>query len=360
VIFFDPRLAGYQLAQLEPLYARIQDAIRRVPGVSRVALCIYSPLGGNNFGNEVWIDGHNTPGPNEDAESSWDRATAGYFSLIGNPILQGREIDERDTANSEHVAVINQAFARHFFGTQNPLGRYFGWANDSPTRYKIVGIAKDARYLSSDVDKPIQPFFFLPESQHDLDAKTKQERDYGSHYMRDIVVLSAPGSTISNERLRQALASVDPNLPITSIHPLSEQVDGIFRPAQLVARLASWFGCLSLVLSSLGLYGVAAYIAAQRFKEIGVRMALGAGRRHAVVLVLRGPFLLILAGLAVGFPLSVGTGQLLGAEIPGLQSDDALDISVAILSLAACGFAASVIPAIRASFISPSEALRAD
>jgi hypothetical protein len=171
----------------------------------------------------------------------------------------------RRAFSPEHVAVVNQAFARHFFGNRTPVGRYLGWATDSPTRYKIVGVAKDARYLNSDVDKPIQPFFFLPTTQHDLDAKTKQERDYGSHYLRDIVVLSAPGATISFDNLHKALASVDPNLPVTSIHTLRDQVDAIFRPAQLVSRLASWFGFLSLVLSSLGLYGVAACIAAQRF-----------------------------------------------------------------------------------------------
>src|SRR4029077_11159564 len=114
VVNFDPRLGGYGPEQLTPLYRRIDDSLSDVPGVSAVALCTYSPLGGNAWGAGVWMDGHPAPGPNDDDFAFWDRITAGYLGVTGNPILRGRGITEQDTSTSRHVAVINEAFARKF------------------------------------------------------------------------------------------------------------------------------------------------------------------------------------------------------------------------------------------------------
>ena len=155
----------------------------------------------------------------------------------------------------------------------------------SPRQYEIVGIAKDARYLDSDLGKPVGPFFFLPEAQHDFfpNAPSK-EADPGSHFLHDIVIVTRPGASLSLAQVRQAMASVDPNLPVISIRALQEQVAGQFSQQRLIARLTSFFGILSLVLASIGLYGVTAYNAGRRTNEIGVRMALGASsqykRRH--------------------------------------------------------------------------------
>jgi len=358
IVVFDPRLAGYEPAKLEPLYGRIEDGMARVPRVAAFALCIYSPLSGNNWGNAVWVAGHPTPGPNEDAGASYDRVTPGYFAVIGTPILRGRGIEERDTANSEHVAVINQAFGRRFFKNADPLGKYFGWAGDRPTRYRVVGIAKDARYQTFNIDQPIQPFFFLPVAQHDFAIDSGKERDTGSHYMQNMVVVAAPGKTVSYASLRNTLASVDPNLPLTSIHTLREQVEDVFRPARLIVRLTSSFGLLSLVLCLIGFYGVTAYSAGQRTNEIGVRMVLGADRRHAIALLLRGPFALILAGLSLGLPLSFAVGRILMNQIYGLNPYDPAVMALAVATLALCGFIASLIPAVRASVMNPSDALR--
>ncbi len=168
----DPRLAGYRPDQLTPLYRRIRDSLSSIPGVSAVALCNYSPLNGNNWGGGVWVDGHPPPGPNDDNSASRDRVTSGYFDVIGNPILRGRGISEQDTTTSRHVAVINEAFARKFFKNEDPIGKHFGRDGiGSERQYEIVGIAKDARYLDSDLDKPIGPLFFLPEVQYDFDRK---------------------------------------------------------------------------------------------------------------------------------------------------------------------------------------------
>jgi predicted permease len=319
-------------------------------------------LGGYNWGTGVWVDGRPAPGPHDNNFALWNRATAGYFDVIGNPVLKGRGISEEDTATSRHVAVINEAFARKFFKLEDPIGKYFGQSDMRASRqYEIIGIAKDARYSSINLDKPIDPLFFLPEAQHDFVPNTQgTDSDPGSHFLHDIVIVTKPGARLSAERLRQALASVDPNLPIISIRTLREQVAGQFRQQRLIARLTSFFGILSLVLASIGLYGVTAYNAGRRVNEIGVRLALGATRVQAAALVLRGAFALVAIGLLVGLPVTLAAGRFLGSQLYGLNPYDPVVISAAVLTLGLSALLASLIPAIRASLISPSQALRAE
>jgi len=358
----EPRLAGYRSQQLTPLYRRIQDSLSAIPGVSAVALCIYSPLGGNNWGAAVRVDGHPPPGPSADNFVFWDRVTAGYFDVIGNPIVKGRGISEQDTASSRHVAVINEAFARKFFRNEDPIGKHFGQHDiGSEREYEIVGIAKDARYLTFKLDKPVGPLFFLPEAQHDLSPKAgAADLNPGSHFLHDIVIVTQPGATLSFAQLRQAMASIDPNLPVISIRTLKEQVAGQFRQQRLIARLTSFFGVLSLVLSCIGLYGVTAYNAGCRTNEIGVRMALGANRGQVVRLVVRGAFMLILFGLLIGLPLTFAAGRFLGNQLYGINPYNPTVTLTAAVALGLSALAASLIPALRASWISPLEALRVD
>ncbi|MGO9274700.1 MAG: ADOP family duplicated permease [Terriglobia bacterium] len=362
IMRIDPRLAGYRAEQLTPLYGRIHDSLSSVPGVMGVALCLYSPQGGNNWGGGVWVDGRPAPGPNDDNLASWDRVTAGYFDAIGNPIIEGRGISKQDTATSQHVAVINQAFARKYFKQEDPIGKYFGRSEMGASRqYEVVGIAQDARYLDFDLDKPIGPFFFLPAAQYDVFPNTGlRDSDPGSHFLHDIVIVTAPRAGVSFAQMRQAMASVDPNLPTISIQTLGEQVAGQFRQQRLIAQLTSLFGVLSLVLASIGLYGVTAYNAGRRTNEIGVRLALGATRAQVTGLVLRGAFALVAIGLAVGFPVALAAGRFLGSQLYGLNPYDPVVILVAVLTLGFSALVASLIPAFRASLISPSEALRAE
>ena len=361
VVNFDARLAGYGPEQLTPLYRRINDSLSDIPGVSAVALCIYSPLSGNNWGSGVWVDGHPAPGPNDDDFAFWNRVTAGYFSVIGNPILRGRGITEQDTSTSHHVVVINQAFARKFFKNEDPIGKYFGRDGMGARLYEIVGIAKDARYLAFWLDKPIAPFFFLPAQQHDFSPKaTSTEVSPGSHFLRDIVIVTKPGASLSFGRVQEAMASVDPNLPILSIRTLREQVAGQFRQQRLIARLTSLFGALALILASIGVYGVIAYNVGSRTNEIGVRMALGADRSDVFALILRGALALVSFGLLLGIPLALAAGRFLGNQLYGINQYDPMIMATAILVLGSSALTAALIPAFRASSISPLQALRAD
>jgi predicted permease len=361
VVNFDPRLASYQPQQLTALYRSIHDSLLSVPGVSAVASCIYSPLGGNQWGAAVWVDGQPHPGPNDDNFISWDRVTADYFAAVGNPIVRGRGITEQDRATTQHVAVINEAFARKFFKNEDPIGKYFGRDEVGPRLYEIVGVAKDARYLNFGLGKPISPFFFLPEEQHDFSpAPGAAEVSPSSHYLRDIVIVTKPGAGVSFARVREAMASVDPNLPIIKIRTLKDQVAGTFRQQRLIARLTSFFGILSLVLASIGLYGVTAYNAGRRVSEIGVRMALGADRGEIVALILRGAFGLICCGLLIGLPLTFAAGRFLGSQLYGMNPYNPVVTLVAIMTLGLGALAASLIPALRASLILPQDALRAE
>lgn len=362
VVSIDPRLAGYRPAQLTPLYQQIRDRITGIPGVSALALCIYSPQSDNNWVADIWVDGHPAPGPRDDVDASWERVTDGYFDVIGNPILRGRGITEQDTEASRHVAVVNEAFARKFFKGEDPIGKHFGRAEMGMSRsYEIVGVAKDARYLTFHLEKPISPFFFLSEAQQDIYPTTEQtESDMGSHYMQNIVIVTRPGASLPFLQVRQAIASVNANLPIISIRTLREQVAGQFRPQRLIARLTSFFGILSLVLASIGLYGVTAYNAERRTSEIGVRMALGANRAHVITLVLRGAFVLIVLGLVLGLPLTFAAGKFLGHQLYGLNPYHPAVTFVAVVTLGLAASVASFIPAFRASSISPLEALRVE
>jgi predicted permease len=361
VAMANPRLAGYEPNQLSRLYQRIEDTFSGIPGVSAVALCTYSPLSGNAWGSSVWIDGHPPPGPNQNNFALRDRATAGYFEAIGNPMERGRGISQQDTASSAHVAVINEAFARKYFKNEDPIGKHFGRDSiGSERQYEIVGVAKDARYLTFDLEKPIPPLFVLPEPQQDLDPKTGSPEIDSSHFLSDIIILSKPGLSLSEAVIRQTIASVDPNLPVIWVHSLKEQISGQFRQQRLIARLTSFFAVVSLVLSCVGLYGVTAYNVGRRTAEIGVRMAMGANGADVMVLVLRGAFTLILIGLVIGLPLTFVVVRLLGSQLYGTPPYNPLVTSLAIAVLAVCALFASLIPALRASSVSPMEALRID
>lgn len=359
VINIEPRLGGYGYDRLTPLYRRLRESFSSIPGISAVALCTYSPENGNFWGSLVWVDGRSEPGLGETNIAAWDRVTPGYFEAIGNRIIRGRGISEQDTVGSPHVAVINEAFARKYFKNEDPIGKNFGREATQPHQYEIVGVAQNIRNLRNSLDKPADPFFFLPEVQHDISAAPEaKEISPGSHFLHDIIITIRPGSRISGDQLRRAVTAVDPNLPVLAIRSVKEQVALQFTPQRLIARLTSLFGALSLVLSSIGLYGVTAYNAGRRTSEIGVRMALGADRNNIVALVLGGAFQLILFGLLVGVPLAFAAGRFLGAELYGINPYDLNVMLFAAAVLGSSALIASFIPALRASGISPLEALR--
>jgi ABC-type antimicrobial peptide transport system permease subunit len=187
-----------------------------------------------------------------------------------------------------------------------------------------------------------------------------QRIELQSHFISGIMLVTNASPGDVEPMVTRALAEVDPNLTITSVRTMQQQVELRFDPERAVASLAGLFGIVALLLAAVGLYGVTAYTVAQRTNEIGIRMALGADRRRVVKLVLRGAFQRVAAGLVLGLPLAVGAGRLIAAQLYGVSFWDPLALGIAASSLAACAFLAAIIPAGRAAGISPMQALRTE
>jgi len=362
IIHIDPVLAGYKPQQLELLYRRIHDSFTNLPGVASVACVQYSPMSGDSWSEPISVEGKLELGRNADTEAGWARVMPGFFDVIGNPIVKGRPIDERDKAGAQHVAVINEAFARKFFKNEDPIGKHFGQGGmEYANNYEIVGVARNARYLAYNLEKPVGPFFFLPNTQStSYPDSFAASTDVRSHYLHDLVVRMRPGATLSESLARSTLASVDPNLAIVRMQMLSDQVANTFSQQRLISRLTSLFGILALVLASIGIYGVTAYNLASRTSEIGMRVALGAHRSDIFALILRGSFLLVSFGLLLGIPIALGVGRFLGSQLYGLNQYDPMVLSAAGATLVLSALLAAFVPAYRGSSISPMQALRSE
>ncbi len=352
--------ATYTAEKLAALNRALEERLNRLPGVRGAGLALYNPLT-DNWGELVLVAGHPAPKPGEQAGASWDRVSANYLQLLGVKLARGRHFTEADNESSEHVAVVNEAFVRRFFKDgEDPLDQRFGL--DLPeyvNTYRIVGIVRDAKFAGFQLDRPARPMFYVALAQTvDYAHPIMKRLELRSHFVRGLLLVTDLPPAALEPEVRRALAAVDPNLTITSVRTLRQQVDRSFDQQRAVASLAGLFGIVALVLAAIGLYGVTAYTVAQRTNEIGIRMALGAARGNVVGMVLQGAFRRVLVGLALGLPLAIGAGYLLSAQLYGVRFWDPLALGVSALSLAACAFFAAVIPARRAASISPIRALR--
>lgn len=222
-------------------------------------------------------------------------------------------------------------------------------------------MAKDARFANYNLDKPIGAFFYLPEAQSTVYKESMAaSTELRSHFLHDVVVEVRPGATLTIAMLRGTFASVDPRLPIRQIQSMEQQVSSTFDQQRLIARLVSLFGILSLVLAAVGLYGVMSYDSARRTGEIGVRMALGANRKSIFVLIVRAAMILAAFGVSLGIPLALAAGRLLNNQLYGVNPRDPLIVIIATIALALVALFAALIPAFRASSISPADAVRAE
>jgi predicted permease len=348
IVNIDPSLAGYTPDKLYGLYQRLQDTLPRIPGVLTASLSGYSPLGGNNWNERVFIEGK--PPDYRWTAPSWDRVGPHYFETIGTRLRQGRTINERDTPAGRHVAVINETFARRFFPNQSPIGQHFGMGDASHSGdYEIVGIVEDAKY--QDARAPAYATFFLP-----LLQTPSGEQLRGWVGAIELHVTGKPENLES--AVRKTLADLDPNLTVLDTASFGEQVARNFNQERLIARLAELFGILALVLACVGLYGVTAYAVARRTNEIGIRMALGADRRNVLGLVLRSALAQLGLGLAIGIPLALAGGRVLASQLYGVKSYDPSILALAAVILAACALFAASVPAQHASKVDPLVALR--
>ncbi len=357
VAHFSPESAGYKPEQLQALYERTDQGLRTLPGVQRVSLSLYTPLEGNNWGEGVFIQGRPEPGPNDQIGASWVRVGPEFFDIIGQHVLRGRGITEHDTATSPAIAVVNQTFVKKFFPKgEDPIGVRFGVSGvKSSSDFEIVGVVSDVKY--NNVRQPVRAMYFRPLLQV---AHTKPEDDIRSLYA-DAIMLQTKGSVQGLEsQVRRTLANIDPNLTLTRYDSFAGQISGQFNQERLIARLTLMFGILALILASVGLYGVTAYTVARRTPEIGIRMAMGAGRGSVVGMVLREAMLQAGIGLAIGIPVAMLCVRFVQSQLFNVAGHDATVLSVAIATLIGSAFAAGLIPARRAASTDPVKALRAE
>ena len=358
VVHLDPAGAEYTPEKLPALYQSLEQHFGALPGVQSVGLALYSTLEGNNWGEGVQVEGRPEPGPNEHNGSSWDRVSPKFFETVGQPVIRGRGFTDADTATSQMVAVVNQAFVKKFFPKEDPIGRHFGiFEHKFAGAFEIVGIVADAKYTNP--GREVRPMYFRPLTQQ-LKVTTPNEAmaEGRSLYVNSVTLHFQQPPPNVDTLVRQTLADVDPNLTVIDLHSLDYQVADNFNNERLIARLAMLFGVLALVLASVGLYGITSYAVARRTSEIGLRMALGADRGNVVRMVLRGAFLLVGLGLALGVVVALIAGRFVADQLYGVRAYDPLSISIAVLVLSLAAALAGFIPARRAARIEPMQALR--
>jgi predicted permease len=354
--------ATYSLPQLQALYRAVEARLDRLPGVRGSGLALYNPLT-DNWGELVMVAGHPQPKMNAEAGASWDRVSANYLQNLGVRLVRGRHFTTADNETGELVAVVNEAFVRRFFkSSEDPLGQHFGL--DMPENagtFRIVGIVGDAKFAGFQLNQPARPMFYVPLAQTvPYTQRMMAAIELLSHFIEGILLVTDLQPGAIEPVLTKALAEVDPNLTVIRVRTLQEQVNLSFDQERAVASLAGLFGVVALLLAAVGLYGITAYTVTRRTGEIGIRMALGAGRGSVMALVVRTAFKRVALGLVLGVPLAVGAGRLISAQLYGVSFWDPLALTLAVVSLGVCAFVAAIIPAGRAAAVSPTIALRAE
>ncbi len=354
LVSIDPKMSAIPQERLAPLFQELERRLRAIPGVRNAGAVFEAPPGGW-MTHDIQVEGRAEPLPDDDALAGWTRVTPGFFPTLGDRIVMGRPITEEDRAGTQPVAVVNEAFAKSFFGKANPIGQHFAPVPEKNAGlYEIVGVAANVE-LEHDLTRPM---YFLPEAQSThFDDADLENREIWSHDLYNIVIW-APGRPIDLEaQVRNALADVDPDLVMNGMDPYSDVLRD-FPQQNMIASLTWLFGAIGLVLAAVGLYGVTAYGVEQRGSEIGVRMALGADRGSVLALVLRGAFLQVGVGLVLGIPAAMGAGVWMASQLYCVQPWDPRVLAAAALVLGAAALMAALIPARRAANVDPMRALR--
>jgi predicted permease len=361
VLHLDPAGAGYTPEKLPAFYQALEQQFGSLPGVQNVGLALYSTLEGNNWGEGVFVDGRPAPGPNDHNGSSWDRVSNHFFETVGQPVLRGRGFTDQDTATSQKVAVVNQAFVKKFFPKEDPIGKHFGIFDQKySSTFEVVGIVADAKYTNPRDE--VRTMYFRPLTQTMTgltDAREVMAEGRGL-YINSVTFYFQREPQNLDATVRRTLANINPDLTVLDLHSLDYQVADNFTQERLIARLTMLFGVLALVLASVGLYGITSYQVARRTSEMGLRMALGADRGNVVRMVMRSAFLQAGLGLAIGVPVAIFGARAMADQLYGVRSYDPVSLLIAVVVLLGSAAVAGFIPARRAANIEPMTALRTE
>jgi predicted permease len=338
-----PELNGYDRARSALFFSQVEDALAAIPGVTDVSSGLVPLLANSNWGSDVAVQGFKK-GPDTDANSRFNEVGPGYFKALGMPILSGREFSQSDRLGSLRVAIVNETFAKKFGLGRDAVGKYMGNGRGDSLNILIVGLVKDANY--SEVKQTIPPVFFVP---------YKQDSTAGSL----VFYARTTGDPIQLLRAIPAvIRRLDPNLPLENLKTLPQQVKENVFLDRMISTLSAAFALLATLLAAVGLYGVLAYSVAQRTKEIGVRMALGADRSRVRRMVLRQVSVLTLIGGVIGIAAAIGIGRGAKSLLFGIAGWDPIVIGLSAVVLTVVALGAGYVPALRASRVDPMQALR--
>ena len=345
----DLSLSGYDEARGQLFYQQLVERVTGLPGVESASLAHTAPLGDDLLTRSTAIEGYE-PQPGEKMSFFYNVVGPRYFETLRTPLVKGRDFTPQDRAGAPQVVIINETLARRYFPDGDALGKrlIFGAYRGSPIplqHLEIIGVVKDSKY--SELTEQTRRMMFLPLAQSyrpemRLHARTAQE----------------PTAMVA--AIRREAQKLDAGLPVYDIKTLEEQKDRSLYTARLAATLLSVFGGLALLLASIGLYGVMAYVVGQRRREIGVRLALGARRRDVFMLVIKEGMALVAVGVALGLAGAIAGTRLLTTFLYGVQPTDAATFIVIAMLLAAVALLANYLPARRAARTDPMQALRAE
>jgi predicted permease len=339
----DAALNGYGGPQALVLAGRLRQELTAIAGVTAVSTATI-PAMMNGFGFQtVRVQGYD-PAAGEEMNSMINSVGPGYFATLGMALLQGRDFTDSDAEGGQRVAIVNEAMANRFWKGENPIGRRFGRQSETGAEIEVVGVVRDSRFANLRDD--VRMSYYIPLAQSGpLDRFTF----YVSHRAADAAIAPA---------LRQAVARVDPRLPIYDFRTMESQIAESMYIERLVSWLSALFGLLALGLAAVGLYGVMSHAVAQRRREIGIRMALGAERSSVLWQMLRQVLVLAVAGVLIGLPAALGAGRLIESLLFGLAPRDPATIAAAVTVLIGVAMLAGYVPAMRATRVDPVVALR--
>jgi predicted permease len=346
VASFNSESWGYDEAKARAFFTALREQVEAIPGVTAVSYTVRLPLTHHSSGDEILIDGVETRASGSDAGGgvpiSLANVDADYFTALRLPIVRGRAIGRSDDERAARVAVVNETLARRFWPDGSALGRTFGFRGQ---RVTIVGVARDARYATLTETTP--PFVYFPLAQHWQTAQTLLVRTDGD------AARLAPA-------IRRAARALDPALPRPTVTTLRQETGIVLLPQRVAAMVTGALGLVGLLLASVGLYGVIAYSASRRTREIGVRMALGARRVDVLGLIVRDGMWLAGLGVLIGLVLAAGVTRLIAGFLFDVSPFDAFTFAGMSVLFVVVALVASWLPARRAASADPVAALRAE
>ncbi|MEO7142862.1 MAG: ABC transporter permease, partial [Bryobacteraceae bacterium] len=348
VVYIESVSAGYKDQAAADLYLRLLDEIRALPGVRSATFSQNGLFGGSECGTGLYVQGY-TPRKKGDTGARCDTVGPDYFSALGIPLLRGRELGRQDTAAATAGCVINQAMAHDFFSGRDPIGKHIrDLFPGSKFECEIVGVAQDVR--DHNLRGNIPRRFYIPVT-HPMGGTPP-----GVNF--EIRTFADPAGVVSAVRSR--IHEIDKSVPILNVATMDELVDKRVLQERIIAELSTFFGALALLLASIGLYGVLSYAVARRTNEIGIRMAIGAGQRTVIWMILRETLVLVVVGGVIGIGAAMGLARLISSRIYGVSAADPVTMAAAAATLIAVAMFAACFPAFRAARVDPMMALRVE